>query len=178
MQTTKHGLVINSSSANPTFGILVNEALSNFTMDPLSSDDAASLSTYNTLKDRGVMPPYYCTIVRITEKGHHTVFETVSSWGQVNITLFGIVGDDDSLGSGDKAVFFNLVHNAYDGKTGLKFGNRTAMFKTDGVSLSFTHRFRPYCLCIYVPLTLLNQRYVCEYSSSNPSSITWTCLRL
>jgi hypothetical protein len=116
----------------------VEPAFVNCPLEPLAGSLVPSQDKHESLRSKATMPVYVGRIIKITvnrPNGDHTVMETMSSWGHVKITLFGRLGPSlQGIQAGDEVIFFNLVQNFYNGKRGLKFGNRTAMFRTNGVS--------------------------------------------
>jgi hypothetical protein len=137
MQSTAAAILINSASKDPSFASTTSDVLTNFVLEPLAMDVIPTQTKFEALPAKATMPVYIGRIIKITvafPNGYHTVIETVSHWGNVKITLFGLLGPSlQSFQAGDEAIFFNLIQNAYNGQHGLKFGNRTGMFRTNGV---------------------------------------------
>ena len=136
MSSTSSGLIVSSRSTTltATKSNTTNTLLQDYTFPAIEVSTVPTLTMYESLTKGKTLDVYFCRIAKIHVTGAMTFFDTVSTdYGSVSITLFGLLcGDDFEVG--DTAIFFNLVHNSYNGKVGLKFGSRTAMFHTDGVS--------------------------------------------
>ena len=173
MQASASGLVINATTTRLAFLPIENELLGNFVMGPIPHMLMPTQEKFEALRTKGAFPVLYCRITKITvtqPNGYCTIIDTISDWGPVSVTMFGFFGHSlQTFQAGDKALFFNLVLNEHNGKTGLKFGNRTGMFRTNGVNAHPTTTTHSHQIPIrtHAKPTRL---HVCSFSS--PSSRT------
>ena len=143
VQSSQATLIVNSGSSSPSFAPL-EPGFVNCPLEPIAGTTTPTQAKLEGLHKNGTMPVYVARIKKITFNrplGDHTVIETMSHFGFVKVTLFGVFGPSlQAFKAGDEVIFFNLVNNFYGGRPGLKFGNRTAMFRTNGVSVLLTSR--------------------------------------
>ena len=133
MSFTRAGPLISSASTTPSFSIEAVECFDDFVPEVLpAAVGAMAPATLSSIMEAAPKQPIPFLWVMISEVNTvlgNTYCDVIYGADHVvTITHFGRVGED--LQKGDVVLFINLYPNLWGGKAGVKFGNRTAYFKT------------------------------------------------
>ena len=131
---TQSGVLISSASVSPTFTKTAAKNLDDFVVEPL--EQAGLPSSTGEVKclceaaPRQPIPFFWARTSSINESNDITYLEMLFGGGdKITITFFAT--PETPIGIGEALLFVNLYLNIYNGKLGLKIGNRSAYFKPD-----------------------------------------------
>jgi hypothetical protein len=129
---TQSGVLISSASVLPTFTQTEAKNLDDFVADPLEQAGLPSSTGEVTClceaAPRQPIPFFWARTSSISETNDITYLEVLFGNGdKITITFFATPKTPIEIG--EALLFVNLYPNIYQGKLGLKIGNRSAYFK-------------------------------------------------